>query len=60
MTDTRRPLVDRGHRRPRCRADDVLPHEQTMPKPRSDRLDLLRATGSQPLPHLGAVTGRAG
>lgn len=24
--------------------DDVLPHEQTMPKPRSDRLDLLRAT----------------
>jgi uncharacterized protein (DUF1015 family) len=24
--------------------DDVLPHEETMPKPRSDRLDLLRAT----------------
>ena len=24
--------------------DDVLPHEQTLPKPRSDRLDLLRAT----------------
>ena len=23
---------------------DVLPHEQTMPKPKSDRLDLLRAT----------------
>jgi uncharacterized protein (DUF1015 family) len=23
---------------------DVLPHEQTLPKPRSDRLDLLRAT----------------
>ena len=23
---------------------DVLPHEETMPKPRSDRLDLLRAT----------------
>jgi uncharacterized protein (DUF1015 family) len=23
---------------------DILPHEQTMPKPRSDRLDLLRAT----------------
>lgn len=27
-------------------ADDVLPHEQTLPKPRSDRLDLLRATGA--------------
>ena len=25
-------------------ATDVLPHEQTLPKPRSDRLDLLRAT----------------
>ena len=24
--------------------DDVLPHERTMPKPKSDRLDLLRAT----------------
>ena len=24
--------------------DDVLPHELTLPKPRSDRLDLLRAT----------------
>lgn len=24
--------------------DDVLPHEETLPKPRSDRLDLLRAT----------------
>lgn len=24
--------------------DDILPHEQTLPKPRSDRLDLLRAT----------------
>lgn len=24
--------------------DDVLPHEETMPKPRSDRLDLLRST----------------
>ena len=24
--------------------DEVLPHEQTLPKPRSDRLDLLRAT----------------
>jgi uncharacterized protein (DUF1015 family) len=24
--------------------DDILPHEETMPKPRSDRLDLLRAT----------------
>ncbi len=26
------------------RPDDVLPHEETLPKPRSDRLDLLRAT----------------
>jgi uncharacterized protein (DUF1015 family) len=25
-------------------APDVLPHEETMPKPKSDRLDLLRAT----------------
>src|SRR6202035_1154656 len=23
---------------------DILPHEQTLPKPKSDRLDLLRAT----------------
>jgi len=25
-------------------ASDILPHEQTLPKPKSDRLDLLRAT----------------
>ena len=31
---------------------DVLPHEQTMPKDTTDRLDLLRAC-RQPLPHLG-------
>jgi uncharacterized protein (DUF1015 family) len=34
-------------------ADDVLPHEQTMPKPRSDRLDLLRATGANLSPIWG-------
>jgi uncharacterized protein (DUF1015 family) len=33
--------------------DDVLPHEQTMPKPRSDRLDLLRATGANLSPIWG-------
>lgn len=26
--------------------DDVLPHEETLPKPRGDRLDLLRATAA--------------
>ena len=34
-------------------ADDVLPHEQTLPKPRSDRLDLLRATGANLSPIWG-------
>jgi uncharacterized protein (DUF1015 family) len=33
--------------------DNVLPHEQTMPKPRSDRLDLLRATGTNLSPIWG-------
>jgi uncharacterized protein (DUF1015 family) len=33
--------------------DDVLPHEQTMPKARSDRLDLLRATGANISPIWG-------
>ena len=33
---------------------DILPHEETLPKASSDRLDLLRAPG-EPLPHLGAV-----
>lgn len=33
--------------------DDVLPHEETMPKPRSDRLDLLRATGANLSPIWG-------
>jgi uncharacterized protein (DUF1015 family) len=33
--------------------DDVLPHEQTLPKPRSDRLDLLRATGANLSPIWG-------
>lgn len=33
--------------------DDVLPHEDTLPKPRSDRLDLLRATGTNLSPIWG-------
>ena len=33
--------------------DDVLPHEETMPKPKSDRLDLLRATGANLSPIWG-------
>ena len=37
---------------------DILPHEQTMPKPRSDRLDLLRRHPGQPLADLGAVAHR--
>jgi len=32
---------------------DVLPHEATLPKPRSDRLDLLRATGTNLSPVWG-------
>ena len=40
----RRAVDDGGHRRAGRIDDDVLPHEETMPKPRSDRLDLLRAT----------------
>jgi uncharacterized protein (DUF1015 family) len=31
----------------------ILPHEQTMPKPKSDRLDLLRATGANLSPIWG-------
>ena len=34
-------------------SSDVLPHEQTLPKPRSDRLDLLRATGANLSPIWG-------
>jgi uncharacterized protein (DUF1015 family) len=34
-------------------ADDVLPHEHTLPKPKSDRLDLLRATGANLSPVWG-------
>ncbi len=34
---------------------DVLPHEETLPKPRSDRLDLLHGDRRQPLPHLGPL-----
>jgi uncharacterized protein (DUF1015 family) len=38
--------------------DDVLPHEETMAKPRSDRLDLLRATGANLSPIWGlSLTG---
>jgi uncharacterized protein (DUF1015 family) len=33
--------------------DGVLPHEETLPKPRSDRLDLLRATGANLSPIWG-------
>ncbi len=33
--------------------DDVLPHEETMPKPKGDRLDLLRATGTNLSPIWG-------
>ncbi len=33
--------------------EDVLPHEETMPKPKSDRLDLLRATGTNLSPIWG-------
>jgi uncharacterized protein (DUF1015 family) len=41
---------------------DVLPHEQTMPKPRSDRLDLLRATrvNTSPIWGLSLATGLTG
>jgi uncharacterized protein (DUF1015 family) len=34
-------------------AADILPHEQTLPKPKSDRLDLLRATRSNLSPIWG-------
>jgi uncharacterized protein (DUF1015 family) len=33
--------------------DDVLPHEETMPKPKSDRLDLLKATSANLSPIWG-------
>jgi len=38
---------------------DVLPHEETLPKPRSDRLDLLRTTGTNlsPIWGLSLATG---
>ena len=49
MTDTLGRATTGRHRGARHGAsraedDDVLPHEQTLPKPKSDRLDLLRAT----------------
>ncbi len=34
-------------------AAEILPHEQTLPKPKSDRLDLLRATGANVSPIWG-------
>lgn len=34
-------------------AESVLPHEQTLPKPKTDRLDLLRATGANLSPIWG-------
>lgn len=42
--------------------DDVLPHEETMPKPKSDRLDLLRATGANlsPIWGLSLAAGMTG
>ena len=41
---------------------DVLPHEQTLPKPKSDRLDLLRATRANlsPIWGLSMAAGRDG
>ena len=39
-------------------ADDVLPHEETLPKPRSDRLDLLRATRANLSPIWGLSLAR--
>ena len=38
-------------------AADILPHEQTLPKPKSDRLDLLRATRSNLSPIWGLSLG---
>ncbi len=38
--------------------DDVLPHEETMPKPKSDRLDLLRATKTNLSPIWGLSLSR--
>ena len=41
---------------------DILPHEQTLPKPKSDRLDLLRATRANlsPIWGLSMAAGRDG
>ena len=48
MTDTSGARHDRRHRALGLadpgEESDILPHEQTLPKPKSDRLDLLRAT----------------
>ena len=43
-------IVDEG-------AGGVLPHERTTPKASTDRLDLTRATASEPVPGLGTVAG---
>lgn len=41
-----------------CIDDDVLPHEETMPKPKGDRLDLLRATKTNLSPIWGLSLSR--
>ena len=38
-------------------AAEILPHEQTLPKPRSDRLELLRATRANLSPIWGLSLG---
>ena len=38
-------------------AAEILPHEETLPKAKSDRLELLDRHPGQPVPHLGAVAG---
>lgn len=38
--------------------EDVLPHEETMPKPKGDRLDLLRATRVNTSPIWGLSAGK--
>ena len=54
----------RRHRRPGPgepgAESDILPHEQTLPKPKSDRLDLLRATRANlsPIWGLSMAAGR--
>ena len=65
MTDTDGPHHHRRDRaarpgRPPGEESDILPHEQTLPKPKSDRLDLLRATRANlsPIWGLSMADGR--